>query len=863
MRKRMSFLIFIFVILFSFCGTSIAAYIINDFTIGSFNEGIAEVDNNYAKVVFDGGNLGIEDKTMYVEKGKTVSLVDAPKYTASNGYIIWTDQKGQKLSLNEGFENYVYINSDTTFTASIYSEIADTSANGLFDFTSNNYQGSSYFNGKEVYIDENGSGANNLPDNYGEFNKNVSVIKNLNINMRVKINGELAVNPDLFSENDIDENNDGTIGLEDNTDKNASYRPSGGDKNYCRNRIKLSNDLLFINSNLNVGAWVGFFGDGGNPGDRFYQINYQGFIIGGYSEIDLCGHYLVIGANSKLWLLGSIVNSVPDKGGLIIEDGGSLESHFVVEDHHHETSLPCTYEYGDAAFAMYRSPYLNVNSIFSANSNIIFALNIWFGKSQGGIYRKINLIGGEKSGDSTDPIIQVNSHENGYIKRYVYFDEGMQNYIDAKSPNSISYEEQNIMTQKIRYEIHNINFSLNLAEFTVKFSSEFTVDLGKNNFYIPPYFNFYLYNCNCTFYDSLVFMVGSYLFVDENSTLTFSAKGFQYIDEIGSSIAQSLGLGPHFEEQAYQEVAGLIFVQERYDYTEAVKKWIDDADALGGSRGGSTAYIYYSSTNFRKYLNHNCKSSCDMLGKFAFDNDVNKSRNYHLGGNINIDNYKNFYETVSSRNDINFYCSTFKSGASHIYKGKVGIVSAAVNNTDSLNVSDYYSLPLITNGFVAMQPNNPTQVFQYPNNNGYIYDSTKGIIYSQIEKKKYAYFFVRNNTLDMSVDHLNKAFYKSESDLRNGYDSLEGKYLEINYNDTNKVVSIRNGELSGNFVFFHGMFVPINIASSNATVGTINLSKFRTSDLTFNGSMGSRGATFVKSASNGSTYNNYDTWRLS
>ena len=69
--------------------SSMSQYFVVNFEIrenASNNTQINERVDSY-KVVFNANSsLGISEKVMYVKRNDTISLVDAPKYTCSNGY---------------------------------------------------------------------------------------------------------------------------------------------------------------------------------------------------------------------------------------------------------------------------------------------------------------------------------------------------------------------------------------------------------------------------------------------------------------------------------------------------------------------------------------------------------------------------------------------------------------------------------------------------------------------------------------------------------------------------------------------------------------------------------------------------------
>lgn len=879
MFKISGLLIFLSLIFVSFLTVALSSYIVKDYEIASINNiGIVDESDSLKRVTFSANpSLGISEKIMYVEQGKTISLIDAPKYSSSNGYIERSDGTN-KLSIKEGFDKTLTINNNVVLSSTNITSYDSISSNELINFNGS-YNGKAF---KKTQVNTDTEGVINLEENgtedktdvvnFGEFKKGINVVNDVDINMYFNHGGSQHITLNGLGKGDTtDVNGDTTIGIQDPSSAKSDYKPQSGgtnNKNYCVNRINLTNDLLLVNSNLNVGAWIGFYC--GSTTSTYYQLNAQGFIIGQYSEIDLCGHYLIIGSNTKLWLAGSITNSDPSgKGGLIIENDGTMEASIVMEDHHHEESIPSTYTSGDSTFSMYRAPYLNCTSYFMNGANIQYAVNVFFGPSQGAVYTVIVLMGDVPTDknlpNDLKPVIDITKSKNGYVKRTLYYDDDIKNNI------STSYEINNMLSQKIEYKIYNLDFDIYLPVIKANIGAEFNINMGKNNFYVSPYYSFYLFNSKCTLYNQLVFMPGSYLFVDDNSKIIFSYKEVKKSSDIKSG--ESIFAIKLMDGTYYQEVAGLTFIIEKYDYKEAANYYIDDNDEIGknndngsyASTRGSNALIFRDAPNYRSYLNKNKNAKCDYNGtiEFVSQNNISRYRTYTLAGNINFKNYKKIYESCSSVANIEFYSHNFKSAASKFNSGIY--VTSAIRR---LNISDFYCLPLISNGVVVTNPENPKTLLSDFSNleNKYVYDKTSGLVKNISNNKFYAFLFLNeSNSLNVSVRYLNKCGYSKQSDFQNAnkVDDLEGKYVRVNYHSN--FVNSYDGSFSGNYVFFRGMFVSANI---NGNEGTADLRKFRATETPglapwldendfFNGSMNGRKISYMYS-----DYNGYNCWRL-
>ena len=849
--KRKSLIVFLSIILLSFCTSVFGKYVIDYFEIANIQGEEVLNDDDYFKVTFESNSeVGVsENKILYVKSGDTVSLKDAPKTSSSNGYIKRTDNKSNTLSLDEGFDKTIVVSSSLTFSATNIQVTTSTNVNDILVFdSSKGHKGS-----KENYGVDGGRNRINLKEgsnnngslvNYCEFNPNLSVIKDANINMSIYMahSGKEVNESDWPPQNDKTYsdavNNDTTITLEDNNSTESEYKPLSGNsdnKNYCVSRIELSRDVLLLNTYIAIGARNGCYGN--NP--SYFQINFQNFIVGPYTELDLNGHYLTIGQNSEIWAVGSITNSKHESGGLIVESGGNLETTFTVEDHNHEQSLPVKYLGGDTAFSMYRCPYFNVNTYFYPGCNFQLGLHMFLGPSQGDVYQEINLIGGK------NPIFELKS---GHIERLVKYDEKL---IEVCGSNN--FETNNMIYQRIEYHCYNFDTTIEFPTIQLaKLASIFDINikLGKDNFYIPPYFSFYLNDCNVTLENNIVFFPGSYLYVDQNSSITLTHGNVEYVAQSGET-ALTLSETRTF----YQNVGGLNFLIEMADYDEG-KKWYDAGDNSGGSNGGDSAVIFQSADNFWKYLNNHRPAKCDFYGNLFFNHDVNNMYlNYSLGGNINFYNYTNLLDETKNLSKINFYSNNFQAAISRMN----GLSLSNVR----LNIYQYYFAPLISFGKVITNPEQPNQLIGDPSNKEIVFDVSNGLIIDKDNNLEYAFMFIKNGSINYSINHLNKSGYKrrlinNEDDYIEGDNDLLGNIYQVTFDDKKMCINSSNNSFQGDYVYFHGMFVGANITVTSSSVSAnLNLSKFRKGG-SYNGDISSRSAVFKETDS----WYDHSAWRL-
>lgn len=830
------------IMFFIFPAICLGQYFVNDYEIKKLTEEDIKGDaNNYCKVVFNGNSaLNIASKTMYVEKNTILTLEDAPKVSYSDGYINWT-AGNLVLSINNALNSEISVTEDLTFAPTPVAYTESTNTNDVLVFSKENtdYRGSASSTGEEsgrqkLTVSEGSNTSGNLV-NYGEINSQIKVLKDVKIELKVNINGSEKESSDWGGNREDAVNNDTTISLEDKNSNSSDYKPLAGSSsknvNYCANRINLSSDLLLLNSYISIGARNGGYGN--NP--DFFQYNYQNFIVGQYSEIDLCGHYLIIGQKSEIWAVGSITNSIPERGGLIVESGGNLETTFVVEDHHHERSLPITYLHGDAAFAMYRCPYFDVKTIFYPGCSYQYGLNMFFGPSQGSVYSEINVIGGD------NPIYSFNS---GYIVRDCRYDNELKQVVNGKNSN---FAINNLMYQKISYSFYNCNgLQINLPTIKASISiADLNIVLGKENFYIPPYLSFYLFNSKLTIYNKFVFLPGSYLYVDELSNIEFSFKDVQVNEQSFPISLQSF---------CYQNKGSLEFLSTIHDLSEATSKRVDDTDANGGggSAGNSRNIIFTNSDFYRSYLSQNCPAHCDLYGTVSFNkNTSNLVDNYTLGGLVNIYDIESFYNSVNGFDRINFYVNNIFSAAANFDRLDI--------NNYRFNIFQFNFIPLISFGYVITNPNSPQTILDSSNLNHYVFDSETGLIKSKDSSEIYAFVLSNENN-----DHLNRSGYTDsvihgDREFRNGSTNLEGNIYRVNY--ISEHCSIASGSFQGEYVYFHGKFVQASSItgskSANNLTGNLNLTKFRVRGK-YGGDMSSRAAYFGNS-----DYYGHDAWRLS
>lgn len=866
MKKKLS-LIFLFCLISSF-SIGFGSYIIENLTINGADDEVlvsfSDDKNNYKKVEFYNADNTLL-KTMYLNSEDTIGLMDAPYYYDGSNYYEWQNQD-KTISLNpvskNGFTQKININKETKFVASVVqldsTDVSNSNVNTETDTSRGDVQVDS--NNNSISFNQN---SENLSGDTSTTPINVIKIdepylNDVDLSMTFNIDGENKIE-NVIKDTNIQANNDKTIGLEDPTsvgsyaDSNYKPNPSGG-KNYCVNRMILESDLVLSGgSSIQISALTSFYGDN----NSFSQCNYQGFITGPYSELDLNGHTLIVSNGCSIRAIGSITDSSSEKTGkIIVESGGSIAATFVVEDQHHETSAPMTYLMGGPLFSMYRMPYLNVPMYFKSGSTLNGILKIdWGGSNKNNTSENtLNIIG-----NSDSSIFKFNDN-NGYIYIEPSFDLDLKNSLTT---SEVAYK--NIMYQTFKIELYESDISINLpTNLSTNISGmDFVINFEKNSFNVPPYFDIYLTGTRCEFHNMITFMPGASLHVDKNSELVFSTKGFQHFSGFYVSL-----LITTIDDQYFTSTAGLNFIYEKYDFSEALKR-NDSSDSPASTDTasnffGGTSEVYLSTANFWKYVNKK-HAFANIEGKITFNPITNigdgSYLKYNIGGIFNISNLDGFIDSVNAckaKSDcIEFYASTFKSGPDRLTQNPSGLAE----ENRRFNINDFYNNPLVSNGYLLTDVNNIGSIIT---NNTQTFDFVTGLAKSG---GNYFGLFPVNSSYDYnySILNLQKSNYGSESDYRNGYNDSKCDFIKVIYNSTNNSVSI-NDPNKGNsfsqktFAFFRGCFVPYNGSQ-------LNVRRFRVRKL-YNIRPPSRkfesiDLWYTASYKSSDSYYGHDAWRLS
>lgn len=865
MKKRLFFV-------FSFCvfasiSVAFGSYIIKNFTINEV-DGNVEINTNpdkenYKKVTFNNltSTYGMaqtraasESNYIYVKKGDYLTFDDLP-VDITDSLIEWKKANGETVLsvLENGYSSGFQVNEDLDLYPSkidVSAATSPTSNEIKKDDSNEDNDGNINISGNTVRIEEGTNDRNTTT----EVVIDKPIFNGATVESTFKDqDGNEATEQNLKKTGDGDTTSyqhtmDQTIGLEDPAAEASDYKPNAGvtnatigqsNVNNCVSRIKLSSDLYMSNTTLTIGARVGFCRWGSDSS----QTNYQGFIVGSYNELDLCGKTLIVGSGSQLKVIGSLVDSIGG-GKIVVENGGTLITTFVVEDAYHETSIPSSYSLGDAPIKSYRAPYLNTPIKFYKGSKFIGNMKIDFG-SDGNTNMYLNPI--NLIGDSDEYMINTKAcSTNSYIFREPVWDQTL-----IQNTRNEAGTKEDIFYQKFNYYFFDcasviINNPV-LSEFGIS-SASIKMLWDRCDFVLPNYFSFYLYNSNVKIKNNIIFMPGCYLYVDSNSSITLSANAE---GRYSSGIEASLLPSEINKSDYYQSVGGLLFVHEKYNYNEMskYKKANDSVDLK----------LFTGTINFWSYLNKNYPAYADVYGQIIFDTSTSLYKElYHLGGEINIYNLEDFASNVKSASSyIELYNSGFYGGPCHFEPPLIS------TNEAFFNASEYYGYPLVSEGNVLTSMTSGLGVIGLRSDFdsvNYSYDFDRGIVYGA-GKKYMPIFMDREGTYNNWCNHLNKTRYERYYNLRppsfhevedwrdEDNDDLRIVFNECSY-DENTYIATYNSE---NFIYFRGGFFKYNGSQ-------VDIYKFRN----YSANTGDNTNSYmnVKLVKNDSYYG-HDAWRLS
>lgn len=819
--KKKRWLFFALIFAFMFSHVAFSEYLVsNPLYEGQVNE---DPEEGQHKVTFIGEDGQIK-KTMYVDDGYTLRLRDAPYYASGSEYSRWTSNVLNNRVINDHIE----VTSDMGNIEFRETTEAprDVSATYNEDLSTSATSNEASILKNQVSITDYGIS--------GTITCNISVIDGSR-SYRETTHSSPKVNG-VYDGINVKLNNgsrtligDFSIGLESTGEPTSAYKPNTGgtsfgaansqnddgfnkySTNYCVTKITLQTDVVLMGG-ITLGAMTGYYG----ANATFSQYNFQGFIMGSYSELDLNGYDFIVENGGFLDAWGSVTDSSrykadgsynenlsdDKKGHLILRSGSTLWTCFVIEDYYRPDSIITSYINGSACFTMYRTPYIDCDTYLYPGCNYYGKLRVDLaGSGNDGISGDILLFGNEG-------LISFSSKNNysGYISRFVSYDNTMFS-------NKFSYWRaiKNIQHQKITYAFYDCEVQFGSFDFEIEISNvdhpiRFYSD--RSSFFVSPYYNLCFYNTKFTLSQQIFFMPGSYVFFDSKSnlTMTWSTSKNQALEinfllnDVGNT------------SLVWQATAGITFLPYIYPRrSNDSTRYIDVADEHGKEISDySTTY----NKLFWDYVN-NMGSHCDFYGTIQFaPGQGSQNHPISFGGNINVFDMQAFQDSVNqakseSSIQIDLISNNFLAGPNYSdNKIDLGLVKidASVGGQNHMYVSNFLTTPMISNGYVVADISSQMALGNSNYANTFASDkityNALDNIYTKEDQLKYAFFYNNNNSSNL---------YKSHDFSQ---DNLAGVFRQVYPTANARVFSLSSSasDNSQNYICFNGMMIHVDSA---------------------------------------------------
>lgn len=584
---------------------------------------------------------------------------------------------------------------------------------------------------------------------------------------------------------------------------------------YCANRLTLNCDVVFTGTSITLAGLTGFAftvrtqkDSAGDP-LQWTQLNYQGFMVGPYCEIDLNGFDLIVENGSMIDSFGSVTDSSEGRtGNIVLRNGSIMYTNLVVEDAWRENSLPEIYAQGMDFMQMFRCPYLDCTVICEYGSKFYGKLLLSFGASMGAFHLDVGLVGPVP--DNGSPVIGFENcfmfqmkNTGGRVIRKTYYNTELYDQVKNSKSNTTL---MNIAYQRFSWIFENADVHIGGFYMSVEFGgNDISISSKKFSIWVPPYFDFYSYNSDITFYQQFTFAPGCYLFADAASTLNFSSSSF-YIDDL---IQQNIGSYMEYADNQFNYCsAGIILCQDYYNLNDGNSNyqyegsnivkfadsrrygWFDTRKKEKQNNEGNGNWAF-SWTNFWNYYsNKPARFDCDAQLNFASGNKAP----YVLAGEINLRDNNSFLNEIK---DVNVDLS----GCGVMTGPSTAEVGLSIN-LHQVNIAGFYSAPLISNGEVLTE---------LPNSSGRrncFYDRTSGLITDVGNGNLYAFIFDSPNAVSQNIYYANN---KAQNTL--GINSLSGSFKQVT-DAGNHVISYGGKPM----IFYHGAFIPFRLSDSSGSI---------------------------------------------
>ena len=576
----------------------------------------------------------------------------------------------------------------------------------------------------------------------------------------------------------------------------AEYKPSSYgtsiDNNhmseYCMARITLQNDVV-LSGNLTLGGQTGFIKREDHSfiqSDLHWtQLDYQGFAVGTYSEIDLNGYDLIVASSSMLDSFGSITDSSSDHdGNIVLTNGATMYTPLVFEDMYRENSIPESFADGLDYMTMFRCPYTDCNIIFQPGCK--FYGKIWISLGNNGVIQTDLYV----VGSSDQAVFQLSE---GLIRRETFYNQELYGKVKSSKTNATL---KNIAYQKFRYVFDGSTVVVNPFQMKGKISS-INLDLSSLKYqkFIPPYFDFYAYGSNITLREEFVFMPGCYLYADSSTTINFEFDTYTVPDGMKS------GSFDYASGTTNYSSGGLTLMTtikvNSFNGCDTAGNWYDTSKDTKQYEGyGKSVWQWTDFWNY--YSAIPARFDCNATLIFKDGNTMP----YILAGNINFFDNSGFKQSV---------LSLVSSDKLRLYNsfGQPGPSTAPINCSHrQVNLAGVYSVPLISNGQFLTPLNGK---FVGDSNSDYSdasYDILNGVVTvnPKIASTTPSYFgFMFSDPKGKSEN----PFYSHNktSNFADMTNSFSGSWVPLDKIDAKNHRVTYGGQ---EYIFFTGAFLPIS-----------------------------------------------------
>lgn len=259
-------------------------------------------------------------------------------------------------------------------------------------------------------------------------------------------------------------------------------------------------------------------------------------ISGEFTAVDLNGYNIFIrdtktsntaSAEGRLLAYGLVYNS-KSTGGIIVENG-ELRSIFTPVDFKGGGFTTNSLKNGLMVFADFVVPWLAVETVFSSDAVFTGDCSLFASSSKHSC--DATLIGPEKA------VLKIT---DGYIIRRTtsYLDLIERANTRAKENSFVSlldykYREVFILTDTLKGHLNSIRgvdylydydrAKIEVSNFTIKVIGT-EISFIYSDFPISSFYDVYVFNCDFSFAMPLVFMPGSFTYIDENSNINFKSQ---------------------------------------------------------------------------------------------------------------------------------------------------------------------------------------------------------------------------------------------------------------------------------------------------------------------------------------------------